>query len=276
MNPNAAQQCANGALQHRLCIAVLAYQRALAEYRESTDTMRKAALLDLQQQLLEQIYADLHDPLFSLVKGWGRSLLMQEQRSTSANANDALESITMSVFGDVAFALQTCKLDANRDVCNFLIQIARNKLHDQEYRIYNNRLHLTQRDENYQSSMWPAPQSWVGGVWGTESSAEDQSYLAEPEDPASIDFDNQLIRHRDDETFLRSVLQFWKTGLSGRDFLIVKLRWTVDPPLSFLAIAQRLGEGWSAAAVRQRHHRILRRTYDHLIQQGLIEPGEIR
>lgn len=268
MNPDGVQQ--------RLCVAVLAYQRALAEYREATDTAHRAALLELQQQLLEQIYTDLHDPLLSLVKGWGRSLLVQEQRSTSANANDALEAIVMSVFGDVAFALQTCKLDPTRDVCKFLIQIARNQLHNQEYTIYNSRLHFFKRDQGNQFSMWPARQGSVGGVWQSTSGTEDESYLAEPEDPASIDFDNQLIRHRDNQTFLCSLLQFWQTSLSDDDFLIVGLRWMVDPPRSFNAIARRLGEGWSAATVRQRHRRILQRTYKDLIEKGLIEPGETR
>ena len=102
----------------------------------------------------------------------------------------------------------------------------------------------------------------------------DESYLAEPEDPESIDFDQRLIAARDNQAYLAAIAQFWKTELSTEDRLIVRLRWATDPPLSFQAIAQRLGDGWLVDTVRQRHRRILQRTLRSLIEQGLVNPDE--
>lgn len=276
MNPDAAQPNHDSALQHRLYTAVSTYQHAREEYQSSSDPVRRAELLGIQQEALEQIYNDLHEPLLKLVGGWGRSLMVQEQRSAKLSYRDALESITMSVFGDVAAALQTCKLNPEKNIRNFLTQIARNKLYDQEYTIYNEPSDSQKKDETRRYAMWPSSRSRIDGVWEAELGKADQSYLSEPEDPASIDFDNQLIQNRDNEVYLRAVLFFWRTKLSTEERLIVILRWTIEPPFSFKAIAQRLGEGWTDAAVRQRHHRILDRTCKYLIEQGLVDPSELQ
>jgi len=274
MNPGADQPCNDSALQCRLYTAVSMYQQALKEYHTTTDPVRRAELLEMQQAALEQIYNDLHAPLFKLVRGWGRSLMVQEQRSSRDSYHDALQSITMSVFGDVAFALQTCKVRPEGNICKFLVQIARHKLYDQEYTIYDERTGTQKHNEAHGYAMWPALNSHIDGVWETEVGKADQSYLAEPEDPASIDFDNQLIRNRDNQAYLRAVLSFWHTELSLEDRVIVTLRWSVDPPFSFKAIARCLGKGWTPVAARQRHHRTLERTYKHLIDQGLVDPNE--
>jgi len=223
---------------------------------------------------LEQLYADLHQPLFKLAQGWGRSLMIQEQLAAGNSYHDALESLTMSAFGDVALALPRCKLDPDGNVCQFFVQIARHKLHDQQYKIYSDPPRVYQQDEAHEYSMWPPLTSKIDGVWESAAGKEDQSYLAEPEDPASIDFDNQLIRNRDNQVYLRAVLHYWQTELPLEERVIVTLRWMVEQPFSFKAIARCLGQGWTAAAARQRHHRILQRTHTYLIEQGLVDPIE--
>jgi hypothetical protein len=263
------------ALRRRLYTAVFAYQQARLAHPATTDLVQRDELMAIQQSALEQLYADLHQPLFKLAQGWGRSLMIQERLAAGNSYHDALESLTMSAFGDVAAALPSCKLDPDGNICQFLIQIARNKLHDQQYKVYSDPPRIQQYDKAHEYSMWPPPTPKIEGVWETTTGKEDQSYLAEPEDPASIDFDNQLIRNRDNQTHLRAVLHYWHTELPLEERVIVTLRWMVEQPFSFKAVARCLGKGWTAAAARQRHHRILQRTRRYLIERGLVDPTEL-
>ncbi len=242
MNPDADQPYNDRALQRRLYTAVSAYQQALAAYRTTIDLVRRDELMVVQREALEQLYADLHQPLFKLAQGWGRSLMIQEQLAAGNSYHDALESLTMSAFGDVALALPRCKLDPDGNVCQFFVQIARHKLHDQQYKIYSDSPRVYQQDEAHEYSMWPPLTSKIDGVWESAAGKEDQSYLAEPEDPASIDFDNQLIRNRDNQVYLRAVLHYWQTELPLEERVIVTLRWMVEQPFSFKAIARCLGQ----------------------------------
>jgi len=275
MNSDADQPFNDRALQRRLYTAVCAYQQALLAYQATTDPVQRKQLMAVQREALEQLFTDLHLPLFKLAQGWGRSLMIQEQLAAGNDYHDALESLTMSAFGDIAAALPNCKLDPDGNICQFLVQIARHKLHDQQYKIYSDPPHIQQQNEAHEYSMWPPLTAKIEGVWECAAGNEDQSYLAEPEDPASIDFDTQLIQNQANQAYLRAILDYWYNDLPLEERVIVMLRWTVDEPFSFKAIARCLGKGWTPAAARQRHHRILQRTYRHLIQHGLIDPTEL-
>ena len=76
------------------------------------------------------------------------------------------------------------------------------------------------------------------------------------------------------QEYLRAILDHWYNDLPLEERVIVMLRWTVDEPFSFKAIARCLGKGWTPAAARQRHHHILQRTNRYLIAPGLIDPCE--
>ena len=77
------------------------------------------------------------------------------------------------------------------------------------------------------------------------------------------------------QEYLRAILDHWYNDLPLEERVIVMLRWTVDEPFSFKAIARCLGKGWTSAATWQRHHGILQRTYRYHIAQGLMDPGEL-
>jgi hypothetical protein len=67
----------------------------------------------------------------------------------------------------------------------------------------------------------------------------------------------------------QAIWAFWET-LGEADQRIVLLRWNREPPVPYEAIAQHLGQGWTAQTIRQRHCRLLQRTRVHLQGLGLL------
>lgn len=262
-----ADDCAQPA---QLQAAVETFQQARNAAQTTTDELVRKALLDVQGAALERIFAELRPDLRKIAGAWQGSQVGREHRAHSSTTNDALDSLAMSLFADIACALPACKLRPDGNVRAYLLQIARNQLHKQEYFVYRT---SAATHSSASAEMWLAPSQPRHGVWQKEAGG-DESYLAEPEDPESIDFDQRLIAARDNQAYLAAIAQFWKTELSTEDRLIVRLRWATDPPLSFQAIAQRLGDGWLVDTVRQRHRRILQRTLRSLIEQGLVNPDE--
>ncbi|HEX5690025.1 MAG TPA: hypothetical protein VFX76_08480, partial [Roseiflexaceae bacterium] len=112
-------------------------------------------------------------------------------------------------------------------------------------------------------------------MWQTEQEAEDSANTARfesgPADEASYNADDRIASHIDHQALLAAIWSYWPKSLSADDLRIVQLRWTSDPPCSFRDIAQQLGSGWAEAAVRQRHHRILKATRNYLRSQGLLD-----
>ena len=250
--------------------AVETFQQAWNAALTTTDELVRRALLGVQSTALERIFAELHPDLRKIASAWKGSQVGREHRAHASTTNDALESLAMSLFADIACALPTCKLRPGGNVRAYLLQIARYQLHKQEYTVYRSdaATHTAPSTE-----MWLATPQSQRGVWHKEFGS-DESYLAEPEDPDSIDFDQRLLAARDNQAYLEAIIRFWKIELNSEDHLIVTLRWATDPPLSFQAIAQRLGSGWLVDTVRQRHRRILQRTLRYLIEQGLVNPDE--
>src|SRR6266498_349390 len=114
---------------------VCAYQLTFMAGLKEPHPAGREALAPVLGLLLEQIFFDLHEPLLALVRGWTRSLLFREQLAT-LRYHDALESLAMSAFGDIAAALPTCDLQPDKNIVGYLIQIARHGLYDQERSIY--------------------------------------------------------------------------------------------------------------------------------------------
>src|SRR5689334_22951100 len=81
-----------------------AYQDAFRAYWVTTDRALQTRLLLEQSRALEQLYAALAGSLHRLVAGWAGSQQVREALATRSYY-EALESIALSVFGDIANAL---------------------------------------------------------------------------------------------------------------------------------------------------------------------------
>jgi hypothetical protein len=87
-------------------------------------------------------------------------------------------------------------------------------------------------------------------------------------DTASLDHEDDLIAAIDATTLVCLIWELW-SSLPWPDDVIMRLRWSADPPRPFLSIAQHLGVGWTEDAVRKRHQRVMDHTRDELRKRGL-------
>jgi len=103
----------------------------------------------------------------------------------------------------------------------------------------------------------PAPLSLErgGGADGTEPLA-----LA---DPHGQDAEEQMLDLLEQQELAEAIWRYWRATCSATDLLIMR-RYEHDPPTPFRTIAKQLGPGWTAEAVRMRHHRIVKRTRANL------------
>lgn len=253
------------------------YQDAVRAWMITTDARQRTQLLQEQATALEQLYKLLAEPLRRLVSGWRRSQQFSEVMTTRSY-REAIDSLALSSFGDIAAALTrpTCRLQREKNVRGFLIQIARYGLSDQERSIYRQPYTSSnQGNELIQSgepaaAMWWLVSSTPSGVW----EGHDTYSLAEPEDTQTAEFEYEVIQRLDDRQLWQAIWHTWRTTLADEEWQIVSLRWLTESLMPFDAIAEQLGPGWTAATVRQRHHRIVQRARQHLNERGLLERPE--
>jgi hypothetical protein len=180
----------------------------------------------------------------------------------------------MNLYFHVVDALPQLHVDPDKNLLACLKTIARRGMFDENLRIYQDALRhsivgaadQTAASGSRSAQMWPEHR---------RSDPRMQYDLRESDliDPHSVDFEDQLVAALDQRACYQAVWAFWQT-LADVDEQIVQLRWNARPPVPFETIAQQFGAGWTAAAVRQRHCRILSRTRTHLQEQGLIDRKE--
>lgn len=170
-----------------------------------------------------------------------------------------------------ATAPQSGIVDPSRNVRGLLITIARRDLFDQE-RISSSK----RREQSRPDQALPAPGDRDGAMWWSEHDMRGGEHAAaEPKDPASSDFEERLIANDQLRRAWPHVLAYWQQTLPPEDLWLLIARWYHDPPIPFKDIAELLGAGWSEAAVKQRHHRILKRTRTYLQEQGLLDGDDV-
>ena len=238
---------------------VLRCQQSHAAWSETPGEIGAAAGAEYKAQL-EQLWHVLADDLRLVARGWMRS-----------NIAPDIDSLAMNLFANLVFSLPKLLIDPTRNVRTFLITVARRRMIDDYRRSYAapGRRQPKAADEPI------GPGAPGARMWQTEHEADDANAAmrvdADLADDASYTAEERLAARIDHQALLAAIWSYWPKSLSADDLRIVQLRWTSDPPCSFRDIAQQLGSGWEEAAVRQRHHRILKSTRNYLRSQGLLD-----
>jgi DNA-directed RNA polymerase specialized sigma24 family protein len=207
-------------------------------------------------ELLEQLWFRLADDLRRMARGWIHSHMAPD-----------IESLAMNLFANIVVSLPKLRIDPARNVRNLLLTVARRSQIDEYRRVYSSGLqHQSAAGANpADAHMWQPP----GSHTQSEGSLDLQQEVI---DPNSTNIEERLILQIDQQSILETVWRdYWPRKLSKIDFLIMELRWRLDPPSSFREIAGRLGAGWTEDTVRQRHFRIISATRDYLRERGLID-----
>lgn len=258
---------------------VKGFQCALEYLRRAQEVNASVALRDEQQRVLEQpwrqtmsdaideLYRALEPDLQKLAGGWIRSKQFHQIAGTR-EFSAAVRTLAMSAFSAIIDSLPMLRIDPNRNVRKLLITIARRDLYDQERKIFN----PGPRDQiKHDGPLKPGDPD--AAMWQPRHEALSNKVTAsiELKDGASTDFEEQIIDRDRSQRLWPIVTEFLQENLSPEDLWLIQMRWFHEPPMPFKAIAQHLGEGWSEAAVKERHYRILKRTRKYLHDQGLLD-----
>ena len=207
-------------------------------------------------QSLERLWFVLADDLRRVARGWIHS-----------NMAPDIESLAMNLFANIVVHLPKLHIDPARHVRNLLLMVARRGQIDEYRRVYAStpQRQPTPSDQPDDTQLWQSP-----GRRTQAGAPLDMQH--EIVDPTSADIEERMIDQIDQQAILENVWNdYWPHKLSSTDFLIMELRWRMEPPSSFREIAERMGGGWSEEAVRQRHYRIIVATREYLRGRGLID-----
>jgi hypothetical protein len=239
-----------------LVMLALQCQQNHAAWSAALDRPAQAALGALYRQSLEHLWAALADDLRRVARGWIHS-----------NMAPDIESLALNMFANVVVALPRLRIDPARNVRKLLVTVARRGLIDEYRRSYASAPQRRPRpiDQPQEGRMWQQ------AGWQPQALAQLDTQV-DIVDPHSANIEEHMAARIDQQAILRAVWEeYWPRSLSAADFLIMELRWRLEPPCSFREIAERLGAGWGEDAVRQRHHRILNATRRYLRDRGLID-----
>jgi hypothetical protein len=239
-----------------LATLALRCQESHADWSAARDQAAQSALGALYRQSLEHLWAESADDLRRVARGWIHS-----------NMAPDIESLALNMFANVVVALPRLRIDPARNTRNLLVTVARRGLIDEYRRSY--------------AAVPPRPprpidqpgegQTWRQAIVQPRPTAQLDTQVEIP-DPHSATIEDDMAARIDQQAILQAVWEdYWPRSLSAADFLIMELRWRLEPPCSFREIAERLGVGWAEDSVRQRHHRIIHATRRYLRARGLID-----
>jgi len=235
---------------------IVAYQASYDQFQSlwASDPSRRETLRQEIQGELEQLWQLIETDLVQVARGWMRSGLLD---SVSLPRSEAVQSLAMSAFLNIIEALPHLHIDPSRNVRALLATIARRGF-VREYR-------------RMSQSLPAQPQYTALGEPGSATfTIQSNSELEAVVDPQE-DFEEQLMRRHHAQTTIAAIRDVWENTLTDIDAFIVKHRVECDPPVLFDTMAQQLGPGWTASALRKRWQRLIMRTREELRKRG-IEP----
>ena len=248
--------------QARLQQAVQDYQQAYNAWEIEFNPVYRAELYQQLRMTQDSLLMLLLPPLLKVAQGWSQSGAMRDMYDNRASYpayRDAMEALALSLYLHVVDALPKLKVDPERDLCACLMLIARRGIYDENRRIYS------------QTPRWRKGNSGpiVESLYKSRPVGDGTDYdTDELADPASHDMEAQLIALCDVQMLSMRVQEFCQHASSDEDRHILMARLQTTPPVRFTLIAEQLGPGWTAATVRKRYERALKRLRIYLEAQG--------
>ncbi|GAB4215036.1 MAG: hypothetical protein OHK0022_54420 [Roseiflexaceae bacterium] len=241
MNTDRQSEPAND-MPDDLLDAVIAFQSLYARWGLEQDAAGRAAASAACQAAAERVFALLEPSLEGLARRWMGSGLASD-----------VQSMKLNLFAAIFVQLPRLRIDPERNLRALLLTIARYGAYD----MYRADIDAADRRRRAMDDLWS----------GDSPSRLRQRLIA---DATVCDdgLEDALIERIDQRRLLEVIQLFWESALGTADLRIVALRLRDQP---FRTIAQFLGAGWTEEAVRQRYHRIICRTRNHLRAIGLLQ-----
>jgi hypothetical protein len=250
-------------LPDRLLAIVLECQHVYRAWSEAIDPELRESLRQFHGACLEELWELLEPHLLGIARGWRRSDVGQD--------ND-LQSLAFGLFYHIVDALPQLRIKPERNLLNYLLTIARYGIYDENRIVYRR----TPGPRTLPPRQDAASGTREAAMWreNTLPQTPDLISLKDIADPQSVEQDDKVIEVIYKQECWPHIRTFWSTKLSLDDQKIIQMRIGKKPPLEFEDIAKECGPGWTAAAVRQRYHRSIKKIHQYLLKQGLLDGME--
>ena len=227
--------------------SIVACQLWHARWIRETDPAQREIYGQAHRAAVEQLFELLDPYLERIALGWLRSGMAQD-----------ISSLKYSLFVPIFQALPGLRIDPEKNARNLLLMIARHGIYD----MYRQDMHGTSGRSKSSSTDGDTTH-----MWPRASSLDSYRQATDEVDQASIEAEDTWIAMIDNREYLDAITRFWEHALVPVDKEIIGLRLR---DLTFKEIAGRLAPGWEESTVRQRYHRVIVRTRQHLQAIGLI------
>lgn len=207
-----------------------------------------------QREIYGQEYKAAVERLFELLEPYLERIAIGWLRSGIA---PDVHSLKYSLFVPIFHALPNIQVDPQKNVRNLLLTIARHGI----YNMYRQDIGGT--SSRSRSSM----DDDMVHMWSHSYSTAGHRQSNDEVDQASIEVEDTWISMVDNREYLGAIARFWEHALVPVDKEIVKLRLR---DLTFKEIVYRLDSRWEESTIRQRYHRVIIRTRQHLQAIGLM------
>jgi hypothetical protein len=240
--------------------------RLIHKYQDAYHALADARSLRQQEGLnkrivncLEEIYRILHEPLRREARSWQRSRSFHEFVDSIADHERydlAIDRFAMQLFLHILEDLHTIRIDPTRDLIGLCVTIARRGMYREERRIFS------VRKRAGDTIILVLPLLRVSD--GLDSPTEREFDIADDTSEAAF---ARVIDQVSRDAQRRLLARALESITDPVDQQIVLDRLLRPRPLPFKQIAERIGAGWTAGAVRKRYERVrkqlLRFLRDH-------------
>jgi len=219
--------------------AIQHYQLLIQELRQEREAGRREQLRYETTQTTELIYHLLEKPCRQVVRKWMGSRAFVYELSDAMDYETRLSEATAWTLAEIFKELLNIQLDPSKNIEGLIAMIARRRLTD-EYRKFRRRR----------------------AVVATEA-LDEQDEECVSYDP---ELDERIADAEEYQQQRQAILNYCHTYLTPVEQNIVELC-IAEPPLSYAAVAERLGPPWNADNVRQRLCRIRKRMKQHFANE---------
>lgn len=242
-NPHADQR-------GELARLILAYQRDHRAQKYAVSRHERERLREQVSSHLKAICLILYEPFCREAHNWKKSLSFREltEHNVENEGLDwAINRFAEQLCGHILDKLLTIRIDPNRDVIGLCVIIARRGMAKEEREIYGGKKRVGK------NTIVSLPFTRLSTY--TDSSSEREFDIADATSSAAF---ARMIDELSRESQHQMLLRVLETITHPVDRQIMIDRLLRAKPLSYKQIAIRIGDGWTADAVRKRCERLRR------------------
>jgi hypothetical protein len=265
-------------LSDDLYVVATSYQNIFKAWSLEIDQDRREHWRNLLRPHLEQLWKLLEDKLVEVACGllWtGMAQDLLTNPDSYPFLSDVHNALAVNLFYHVIDRLPKLPIDPNKNLLGLLLVAARRGFLTENRRIYHKIVRYSIRKKSSRApTSGDREEALSSERSSTASYLRSHFNLVELADPQCDDIAGDVVAALHRKGCWEAMPAFWRKHRRSEDRFIFEARCLAEVPTPFKKIAERLGPGWTEAAVRVRYHRVVREIRRYLTKLGRLDEPE--